>query len=98
MDALSRESFTAIDGFQPSDASWDIAILPIRLRGLGLSLCQHARMPVAAGSLIDSGELRLSIRDYESVLSSSSATLEAHCAQCILTQIASTYKIQPTAL
>ena len=98
MDALSRRAFLAINGFQPDDTSWDIATLPIRLGGLGLSMSCHARLPAAAGSLIDSARLRSSMRHLTTVLPPSSIDAEANRAQGILDAIATTYEIDHHAL
>ena len=98
MDSLSRGGFHAINGFEPDDISWSIATLPIRMGGLGLSLCRHARLAAAAGSMIDSSQLRTAIREYTSVLPSSSTGREAERANAILAQAASTYDIDPQSI
>ena len=91
MDALSRGRFRAINGFEQDDLSWDIATLPIRMGGLGISLCRHARLPAAAGSMIDSARLRNYMREFASVLPPSTTESEAGRAQDILGQLVSTY-------
>ena len=98
MDSLSRGGFKAINGFEPDDTSWDIATLPIRLGGLGFSLCRHARLPAAAGSLIDSAKLRISMRETATVLPPSTSEAEADRAQEILTEVSTTYDLHPQAL
>lgn len=95
MDDLSREGFSAINGYCPDDTSWKIATLPIRLGGLGLTLCSDIRLAAACGSTVDSSALVSAISATTTVVPTISAREGAERARPIGEEIVNEYQLEP---